>query len=83
MKITRNTMIRTIRTFVQAFVGSFITTGAGVLWFEVDLKEAIIATLMTSIFAGLSAVYMNLERGDDKNGNSEGHNKKSTKPKRK
>lgn len=62
MKITANTLKRGIRTFFQAFFGSFITAGTGVMWYEVNIKEAIIGVLMTSIFAGLSAVAMNLEK---------------------
>lgn len=60
--ITKNTLKRAIRTFFQAFFGSFITAGTGVMWYEVNIKEAIIGVLMTSIFAGLSAVAMNLEK---------------------
>ena len=83
MKITRETIRRSIRTFFQAFFGSFIATGSGVLWYDVDMKEAIAATLITSIFAGLSAAYMNLEKGDESNGNSKRNSKKGRKPKRK
>lgn len=61
MKITKNTIRRAIRTFFQAFFGSFITAGAGIVWHEVDIKNAIIGILMTSVFAGLSAMFMNLE----------------------
>lgn len=61
-KITNNTLKRGMRTFFQAFFGSFITAGTGVMWYEVDIKQAIIGVLMTSIFAGLSAVAMNLEK---------------------
>lgn len=62
MKITKNTIKRAVRTFLQAFFGSFITSGTGVIWYDINIKEAVLATLMTSIFAGLSAVYMNLEK---------------------
>lgn len=62
MKITANTLKRAIRTFLQSFFGAFITAGTGVMWCEVNIKEAIIGVLMTSIFAGLSAVCMNLEK---------------------
>lgn len=62
MKITKNTIKRAVRTFFQAFFGSFITSGTGVMWYDINIKEAVLATLMTSIFAGLSAVYMNLEK---------------------
>ena len=62
MKITKETLRRGIRTFFQAFFGSFITAGTGVMWYDVDYKNAIIGILMTSIFAGLSAVCMNLEK---------------------
>ena len=47
---------------MQSFFGAFITAGTGVMWYEVNIKEAIIGVLMTSIFAGLSAVCMNLEK---------------------
>lgn len=60
--ITKNTLKRGIRTFFQAFLGAFITAGTGIMWYEVDIKQAIAGILMTSIFAGLSAVAMNLER---------------------
>lgn len=83
MKITKNTIKRAIRTFIQAFFGSFIATGSGVLWYDVDIKEAVFATFITSFFAGLSAVYMNLEKEEVKNGNSKTNNKKGRKPKRK
>lgn len=59
--ITENTLKRGIRTFLQAFFGSFVTAGTGVIWYEVEIKNAILGILMTSIFAGLSAVCMNLE----------------------
>jgi len=62
MKITENTLKRGIRTFLQAFFGAFVTAGTGIAWYDVDLKSAIIGILMTSIFAGLSAICMNLER---------------------
>lgn len=61
-QITNNTLKRGIRTFFQAFLGAFITAGTGIMWYEVDIKQAIAGILMTSIFAGLSAVAMNLER---------------------
>lgn len=60
-KITSNTLKRGIRTFFQAFFGAFITAGTGVMWNEVDIKNAILGILITSIFAGLSAIAMNLE----------------------
>lgn len=62
MKITKNTLIRTIRTFFQAFFGAFVTAGTGIAWYDVDLKSAIVGILMTSLFAGLSAMLMNLEK---------------------
>lgn len=83
MKITKNTIKRAVRTFFQAFFGSFIATGTGVMWYDVNIKEAIAATLITSTFAGLSAAYMNLEKEESKNGNSKRNNKKSRKSKRK
>lgn len=67
MKITKETLKRAIRTFFQAFFGSFIATGSGVVWYDVNIQEAIAATLITSAFAGLSAVYMNLEKRNDNN----------------
>lgn len=60
-KITNFTLKRTIRTFFQAFLGAFITAGTGIMWNEVDIKSAIVGILMTSLFAGLSAMLMNLE----------------------
>lgn len=83
MKITKETLKRAIRTFAQAFFGSFIATGSGVIWYDINIQEAIAATLITSIFAGLSATYMNLEKEGAKNGNCKRNNKKSRKSKRK
>jgi len=60
-QITKNTLKRGIRTFFQAFFGAFITAGTGVMWNEVDIENAILGILITSIFAGLSAICMNLE----------------------
>ena len=60
-KITKNTLKRGIRTFFQAFFGAFITAGTGVMWNEVDIKKAILGIMITSVFAGLSAICMNLE----------------------
>lgn len=61
MKITNKTLIKAIRTFIQAFFGSIITIGTGVMWYDVEIDKAIIGVFMTSIFAGLSAVTMNME----------------------
>lgn len=63
-KITKTTMKRATRTFLQAFIGALISTGSAVTWFDVDIKEAVIGIFITSIFAGLSALGMNLERDD-------------------
>ena len=82
MKITRNTIKRTIRTFFQAFIGSFIASGSGIVWYNIDIKEALIATFITSAFAGLSAMLMNLEKEGDINGNCKGNCKKSRVTKR-
>lgn len=60
-RVTDFTLKRTIRTFFQAFFGAFVTAGTGIMWNEVDIKSAIIGILMTSLFAGLSAMLMNLE----------------------
>lgn len=62
MKITKKTIVKAIRTFFQAFLGSFVTLGAGIEWYEVSIKHAIICTVITSLFAGLSALGMNLEK---------------------
>lgn len=62
MKITKKTIIRATRTFIQSFIGSFIATGGLVAWTDVEIKQALIGTLMTSVFSGLSAVLMNLEK---------------------
>lgn len=62
MKITKQTIIKAIRTFFQAFLGSFITLGAGIEWYNVSIKHAIVCTIITSLFAGLSAIVMNLEK---------------------
>ena len=64
MKITKKTIIRSLRTFVQAFCGSLITAGAGIEWYNVDIKQAGIGILITSLFAGLSALGMNLEKAE-------------------
>lgn len=60
-QITNNTLKRGIRTFFQAFFGAFITAGTGIMWDEVNIGNAILGILITSIFAGLSAIAMNLE----------------------
>ena len=62
MKITKKTIVKAIRTFFQTFLGSFVTLGAGIEWYEVSIKHAIICTIITSLFAGLSALGMNLEK---------------------
>lgn len=61
-KITKNTIIRSLRTFLQAFVGAFLTAGASIMWTDVDIKNALVGALLTSLFAGLSAIGMNLEK---------------------
>lgn len=63
MKITKNTIKRAVRTFIQAFCGALITAGAGIEWANVDIKQAGIGILITSLFAGLSALAMNMESG--------------------
>ena len=60
-KITKNTIMRGLRTFFQAFFGAFVTAGAGIIWAEIDIKNALIGILLTSLFAGFSAIGMNLE----------------------
>lgn len=65
MKITRETLRRGIRTFFQAFFGAFITAGTGIMWQEVDIKNAILGIIITSVFAGLSAICMNLENVEE------------------
>lgn len=64
-KITKNTIKKGLRTFFQAFVGAFITAGAGIIWTEIDIKNALIGILLTSLFAGLGALGMNLETKDN------------------
>lgn len=64
-KITDFTLKRGIRTFFQAFFGAFITAGTGIAWYDVEIKQAVIGILMTSIFAGLSAICMNLENREE------------------
>lgn len=67
-KITRKTIIKSIRTFIQAFVGSFISAGAIVGWTDTDIKNSLLGCLLTAIFAGLTATCMNLEnKGDVEN----------------
>ena len=61
MRITKITVIRSVRTFLQAFLGALITAGAGVNWLDIEIKQAIVGILITSFFAGLSAMVMNLE----------------------
>ena len=60
-KITKNTIKRGLRTFFQAFFGAFVTAGAGIIWTDIDIKNALIGILLTSLFAGFSAIGMNLE----------------------
>lgn len=60
-KITKNTIKKGLRTFFQAFIGAFLTAGAGVVWTDVDIKNALVGVLLASVFAGLSAIGMNLE----------------------
>ena len=60
-KITKNTIRKGLRTFAQAFLGAFVTTGAGIIWTDIDIKNALIGILLTSLFAGFSAIGMNLE----------------------
>lgn len=60
-KITKNTIRKGLRTFAQAFFGAFVTTGAGIIWTDIDIKNALIGILLTSLFAGFGAIGMNLE----------------------
>lgn len=60
-KMTKNTIFRGLRTFFQAFFGSFITAGAGIIWTDIDIKTALLGILLTSLFAGFGAIGMNLE----------------------
>ena len=60
-RISKNTIRRAVRTFFQAFLGAFITAGTGIMWDEVNIVNAMLGILLTSTFAGLSALCMNLE----------------------
>lgn len=73
MKITKNTIKRAIRTFIQAFCGALLTAGAAIDWYNVDLKGAGLGVLITSLFAGLSALAMNME---EKNGINKNNKRK-------
>ena len=64
-KITKNTIRKGLRTFAQAFFGAFVTSGAAIIWTEVDMLQALLGILLTSLFAGLGAIGMNLEKKED------------------
>ena len=65
MKITKTTIKRAVRTFIQAFCGALLSAGAGIEWYGVDIEKALLGVVITSIFAGLSACLMNLEKRDN------------------
>lgn len=60
-RISKNTVIRTAKTFIQAFLGAFISAGMLVGWTDTDIKNSLSGCLLTGLFAGLSAIAMNLE----------------------
>lgn len=62
MKITKKTIKRALRTFIQAFIGSAVATGGSMIWTDIDILKGLLAVLITSVFAGLSAIGMNLEK---------------------
>ena len=51
MKITKETLRRAIRTFIQAFCGALLSAGAGIEWYNVDIEKALLGVVITSIFA--------------------------------
>ena len=63
MKITKQTLIRALRTFIQAAL-AYIAVNLAVVDFTDDketLRSALIGLAVSSVAAGISAV-MNLER---------------------
>lgn len=62
MKITANTLKRGIRTFFQTAISSIIVGGSAIVWTDVDVKSTLIGLTLTSIFSGLNALLMNLEK---------------------
>lgn len=65
MKFTKETAFRTIRTFVQAFIGTVIADLAYFADAEtIDKRYIIVTIIIPAISAGLSAI-MNLEEGSE------------------
>lgn len=66
MKFTKETLRRTARTFLQAFVGAIVGLLPTVDFTESKdvLKGAIITLIVSGTSAGLSAI-MNLEEGEE------------------
>ena len=67
MKITKKTIYKALRTFLQTFFGTAITLGTSMNWLDIDFKQASFGILVSSVFSGLAAIGMNLESEDNNN----------------
>lgn len=65
MKFTKNTLIRTVRTFLQAALSYMLVNLAAADFTENEssIRTVVLGLIISSVAAGLAAV-MNLEKGD-------------------
>lgn len=61
-KITRMSLWRAFRTFIQVAIPAFVAGGYEIAWGDVDIPHTLLSLGIVSVFAGLNALVMNREK---------------------